>query len=212
MIGMYVSAAAALVLAGAAIGIIVMVCLGIKRDDRPGGFPADANDRITRAARKMTGAGVRSPELAAKASRRQDTLLAGHGACLTAGKRRRQQSDSAGRFSGRSRRAKGRPYRVLTGAEVKRTCRRPTANWQPKPPPTQRWRSASRTARSRRSGPADRSYLLAACGDVAGRWTSPGIRQEQVHSSTRELFFTMSSWTIPAAQVQHLTRQYAGTH
>jgi hypothetical protein len=76
MIGTYVSAAIALVLAGAAIGIVVMVCLGIKRDDRPGGFPADANDRIARAARKMTGAGARSPELAAKASRRQGTLPA----------------------------------------------------------------------------------------------------------------------------------------
>ena len=39
MIALYVSAATALVLAGAAIGILVMVCLGIKRDDRPGGFP-----------------------------------------------------------------------------------------------------------------------------------------------------------------------------
>ena len=59
MIAMYVSAAAALVLAGAAIGILVMVCLGIKRDDRPGGFPADAHNRTARAARKMTGAGTR---------------------------------------------------------------------------------------------------------------------------------------------------------
>jgi hypothetical protein len=74
MIEMFVSAAIALVVAGAAIGILVMVCLGIKRDDRPGGFPADANDRIARATRKMTGAGARSPELAAEASRRQDIL------------------------------------------------------------------------------------------------------------------------------------------
>ena len=63
MIGMYASAIA-LVVAGAAIGILVMVCLGIKRDDRPGGFPAGAHDRTARAARKMTGAGTRSPELA----------------------------------------------------------------------------------------------------------------------------------------------------
>jgi hypothetical protein len=73
MIGMYVSAAIALVVAGAAIGILVMVCLGIKRDDRPGGFPADADDRIARASRKMTGAGARSPELA-EASRWEETL------------------------------------------------------------------------------------------------------------------------------------------
>jgi hypothetical protein len=41
-----------------------------------------------------------------------------------------------------------------------RTCRRPTVNWQPKAVPTQGWRSASRTARSQRSGPADRSQTL----------------------------------------------------
>jgi hypothetical protein len=74
VIGMYVSAAIALLAAGMTIGILVMVCLGIKRDDRPGGFPADAPDRIARATRKMTGAGARSTELAANASRRQDIL------------------------------------------------------------------------------------------------------------------------------------------
>ncbi len=74
MIAVYISAATALVLAGAATGILVMVCLGIKRDDRPGGFPADANDRTARAARKMTGAGARRPEPAAEASGQQDIL------------------------------------------------------------------------------------------------------------------------------------------
>ena len=74
MIAMYVSAAAALVLAGAVIGVVVMVCLGIKRDDRPGGFPADANDRTARAARKMTGAGTRRLEPTAAVRRRQDIL------------------------------------------------------------------------------------------------------------------------------------------
>ena len=65
MIAIYVSAATALVLAGAATGILVMVCLGIKRDDRPGGFPADANDRTARCPeddrrrRPQTGAGRR---------------------------------------------------------------------------------------------------------------------------------------------------------
>jgi hypothetical protein len=74
MIAMYVFAATALVLAGAATGIVVMVCLGIKRDDRPGGFPAAANDRAARAARKLTGAGTRRPEPTAAVNRRQDTL------------------------------------------------------------------------------------------------------------------------------------------
>jgi hypothetical protein len=70
--GMYVSAAIALVIAGVTIGILVMVCLGIKRDDRPGGFPADARGPMTRATRKITGAATRTTELAA--SRRQDIL------------------------------------------------------------------------------------------------------------------------------------------
>ncbi len=74
MIGMYVSAAIALVVAGTAIGILVMVCLGIKRDDRPGGFPAATNDRTARAARRVIGVGARSAELADNASRRQDIL------------------------------------------------------------------------------------------------------------------------------------------
>ena len=73
MPGMYVSAAIALVVAGVAIGILVMVCLGIKRDDRPGGFPAAAKHRTARAARKMTGTGARL-DPAAEASRQQDIL------------------------------------------------------------------------------------------------------------------------------------------
>lgn len=74
MMGMYVSAAIALVVAGATIGILVLVCLGIKRDDRPGRFPADPSSRIARAARKMTGAGARRLEPAAEASRQRDIL------------------------------------------------------------------------------------------------------------------------------------------
>jgi hypothetical protein len=52
----------------------VMICLGIKRDDRPGGFPAYTNDRTARAARRVIGVGARSADLADKASRRQDIL------------------------------------------------------------------------------------------------------------------------------------------
>jgi hypothetical protein len=74
VIGMYVTAATALLGAGLTIGILVMVCLGIRRDDRPGGFPADAPDRIARATRKITGSATRTAELAANASRRHHTL------------------------------------------------------------------------------------------------------------------------------------------
>ncbi|MBV9207647.1 MAG: hypothetical protein JO037_20105 [Actinobacteria bacterium] len=75
MTGMYVSAAIALLGAGVMIGILVMVCLGIKRDDRPGGFPAAAHGRVARAARRMTGTGIRHPEPAAGSGRREDILL-----------------------------------------------------------------------------------------------------------------------------------------
>lgn len=71
MIEMYISAAIALVGAGAAIGGLAVVSLGIKRDDRPDGFPADTSDRITRAARRATRAGARRSELGREASRRR---------------------------------------------------------------------------------------------------------------------------------------------
>lgn len=74
MTEMYVFAALALVIAGVTMGILVMVCLGIKRDDRPGGFPAYTNDRTARAARRVIGVGARSADLADKANRRQNVL------------------------------------------------------------------------------------------------------------------------------------------
>ena len=70
----YVFAAVALVLAGVAIGILTMICLGIKRDDRPGGFPAYTNDLTARAARRVIGVGTRGAEFTDKASRRRDIL------------------------------------------------------------------------------------------------------------------------------------------
>ena len=66
---MYVSAAIALVVAGVTMGAFMAVCLGINRDDRPGGFPAQTNDPVARAARRITGVGTRR-----QASRRQDIL------------------------------------------------------------------------------------------------------------------------------------------
>ena len=42
-------AALALLLAGVAIGILVMICLGIRRADQPGGLPAHTNDPAARA-------------------------------------------------------------------------------------------------------------------------------------------------------------------
>lgn len=75
MIEMYVFAGIALLVAGVTIGVFVMICLGINRDDRSGGFPAHTNDQIARAARRVTGAAARRPELVGEGRRRQDILL-----------------------------------------------------------------------------------------------------------------------------------------
>jgi hypothetical protein len=72
--GTYIFAAIALVTAGAMIGVLAVVALGIRRDDRRGAFPARANGRVARGARRVTGVGTRGPESAAQASRRQDVL------------------------------------------------------------------------------------------------------------------------------------------
>jgi hypothetical protein len=70
----YVVTAIALVAAGAVIGVLAVLALGIRRDDRRGGFPARTRGRIARGARQVTGVGVRSPEPAAEATPRQDYL------------------------------------------------------------------------------------------------------------------------------------------
>ena len=63
MTGTYIFAAIALVTGGAVIGVLAVVALGIRRDDRRGAFPARADGRVARGA-----------ELPAHASRRQDVL------------------------------------------------------------------------------------------------------------------------------------------
>ncbi len=83
MLETYVFAAIALTAVGAVIGVLLMMSIGIKRDDHPGGFPAHTADRTVCAARRMTGAAARRPELADEA--RQDVLpaaLAHPGRCL----------------------------------------------------------------------------------------------------------------------------------
>lgn len=74
MTGTYIFIAIALVASGAMIGVLAVVTLGIRRDDRRGGFPARPRGRVTRGARRVTGVGIRSPEPADQASRQQDIL------------------------------------------------------------------------------------------------------------------------------------------
>ena len=75
MTGTYIFAAIALVTAGAVIGVLAVVALGIRREDRRGAFPARANSRVARGARRMTGVGTRSPQLAAAQPSRQQDIL-----------------------------------------------------------------------------------------------------------------------------------------
>ena len=74
MTGTYIFASIALVAAGAVIGILAVVALGIRRDDRRGGFPARTHSRMARGARRVTGVGTRGAELSAYTGRRQDVL------------------------------------------------------------------------------------------------------------------------------------------
>lgn len=58
----YVFTAITLVATGVVTGIIAVVSLGIRREDRRGSrLPVDANDRITRGTRQLTGLYIRRP-------------------------------------------------------------------------------------------------------------------------------------------------------
>lgn len=74
MNGIYVFTTIALVAAGAVMGALAMVALGIRRDDRRGRFPAHPHGLMARGARRVTGVAVRGPRLAAEARPRQDIL------------------------------------------------------------------------------------------------------------------------------------------
>jgi hypothetical protein len=64
VIGTYVFAAAALVIAGAVIGVLAVVTLGIHREERAGSLTRDITDRATRGARRVNGAYTRGFALA----------------------------------------------------------------------------------------------------------------------------------------------------
>jgi hypothetical protein len=59
MIEGYTLAAVALLAAGAVVGFLAVVRLGIHREGRRGAFPADTEDPIARGVRRVTGLGAR---------------------------------------------------------------------------------------------------------------------------------------------------------
>ena len=59
MAGTYLTAAAALVIAGVVIGALIVICLGIHREERRGSLTKQSDSRMDRGVRRLNGAGSR---------------------------------------------------------------------------------------------------------------------------------------------------------
>jgi len=57
--GTYLTAAAALVIAGVVIGVLIVICLGIHREERRGTLTRQSDNRMDRGVRRLNGAGSR---------------------------------------------------------------------------------------------------------------------------------------------------------
>lgn len=57
--GTYLTAAAALVIAGVVIGVLIVICLGIHREERRGSLTRQSDNRMDRGVRRLNGAGSR---------------------------------------------------------------------------------------------------------------------------------------------------------
>ena len=59
MAGTYLTAAAALVIAGIVIGVLIVICLGIRREERRGSLTKQSDNLMDRGVRRLNGAGSR---------------------------------------------------------------------------------------------------------------------------------------------------------
>jgi hypothetical protein len=59
MAGTYLTAAAALVIAGVVIGVLIVICLGIHREERRGSLTRQSDNPMDRGVRRLNGAGSR---------------------------------------------------------------------------------------------------------------------------------------------------------
>lgn len=59
MAGTYLTAAAALVIAGVVIGVLIVICLGIHREERRGSLTRQSDSPMDRGVRRLNGAGSR---------------------------------------------------------------------------------------------------------------------------------------------------------
>jgi hypothetical protein len=57
--GTYLTAAAALMIAGVVIGVLIVICLGIHREERRGSLTRQSDSRMDRGVRRFNGAGSR---------------------------------------------------------------------------------------------------------------------------------------------------------
>src|SRR4029077_17642631 len=57
--GTYLTAAAALVIAGIVTGVLIVICLGIHREERRGSLTKQSDSRMDRGVRRLNGAGSR---------------------------------------------------------------------------------------------------------------------------------------------------------
>jgi hypothetical protein len=55
----YLTAAAALVIAGIVVGVLIVICLGIHREERRGSLTKESDSRMDRGVRRLNGAGSR---------------------------------------------------------------------------------------------------------------------------------------------------------
>lgn len=75
MIMIYALTAVALVTVGVVIGVIAVVSLGIRREERGLTLTSDAQDRLVRGARRLTGLYTRIPDRSPRARQWDDTLV-----------------------------------------------------------------------------------------------------------------------------------------
>ena len=59
MAGTYLTVAAALVIAGIVTGVLIVICLGIHREERRGSLTKESDSRMDRGVRRLNGAGSR---------------------------------------------------------------------------------------------------------------------------------------------------------
>lgn len=78
MIEVYALASVVLLAAGAVIGFVALVSIGIRREEVAGTMTISTSDRVARGARTINGLSARIPGVTQEASlRKQDFLLAG---------------------------------------------------------------------------------------------------------------------------------------